>query len=63
MAAIGAPGPETLTIAGAMVTGMYLHKHLEPLWGRLLGSARSQAAVWEQAEQQAAGGGRGERDG
>ncbi|PRW44254.1 3-phosphoshikimate 1-carboxyvinyltransferase isoform A [Chlorella sorokiniana] len=56
VAAIGAPGPESLTIAGAMVAGMYLHKHLEPLWSRLLGSAQSQAAVWEQAERQLAGG-------
>ena len=51
-----------------MVSGMYLHKHLEPVWGRLLGSARSQAAVWEQAEQQAerqaaSGGSGGGRDG
>lgn len=48
-----------------MVGGMYLHKHLEPLWGRLLGGAQSQAAAWEQAEQraerQAAGSGAGEQ--
>ncbi len=67
VAAVGAPGPQSLTIAGAMVAGMYLHKHLEPVWGRLLGGSRSQAAVWEQAEQaaerQAAGGGSGGREG
>lgn len=62
VAAVGAPGPQSLTIAAAMVAGMYLHKHLEPLWGRVLGSAQTQAAVWEQAEQAAerqAAGGRG----
>lgn len=65
VAAVGAPGPQSLTVAGAMVAGMYLHKHLEPLWGRVLGSAQSQAAAWEQAEQaaeqQASGGSGGSK--
>ena len=53
VAAIGAPSSQSLTIAGAMVGGMALHKHLQPLWDRLLGGAQTQAAAWEQAERRA----------
>lgn len=54
VAALGSPSTQSLTIAGAMVSGMLLHKHLEPLYARLLGTAQSQAAVLEAAEQAAA---------